>query len=323
LSTRFFFSRPANEALDRLVEVGGAARVGAAPRGEKRRFVHEVRQIRAGKTRRHRRDLLQVDVGAELHLLGMHLEDLQAPFLVRPVDQHLAVEAPRAQQGRIEDLGAVGGREQHESRARVEAVELDEQLVQRLLLLVVAAEAARAAHAPQRVKLVDEDDRWRLLARLLEQIAHARRADTDEHLHELRSRDREERHAGLACHGAREQGLAGARRSDEQHAFRHARSEPAVLPRILEELDHFLQLGLGLVHAGDIGEGDAGLVLDIDLGAALADAHEAAEPALLARHAPHQQIPDAEKDERRHHPGQHVPQESAFVHARELDVVLR
>ena len=38
--------------------------------------------------------------------------------------------------------------------------------------------------------------------RLLEQIAHPRGADADEHLDEVRARDREERHPGLAGDGA-------------------------------------------------------------------------------------------------------------------------
>ena len=90
----------------------------------------------------------------------------------------------------------------------------DEQLVQRLLLLVVAAAAGiGAAGAAERVELVDEDDAGRLLARLLEQVAHPRGADADEHLDEFRAVDREERHAGLARDGARQQRLAGAGRA--------------------------------------------------------------------------------------------------------------
>ena len=38
---------------------------------------------------------------------------------------------------------------------------------------------------PERVELVDEDDAGRHLARLLEQVAHPRGADADEHLDEL------------------------------------------------------------------------------------------------------------------------------------------
>ena len=121
---------------------------------------------------------------------------------------------------------------------RVEAVHLDQQLVQRLLLLVVAAQAGKgAARAAQRVELVDEDDGRRLGARLLEQVAHPRRAHADEHLDELAARDGEERHAGLARHRPGQQRLAGAGRADQQHALGHVRAQPAVLLRVLEEID--------------------------------------------------------------------------------------
>ena len=57
---------------------------------------------------------------------------------------------------------------------RLEAVHLDEQLVQRLLALVVAAAEAGAAVTADGVDLVDEDDAGRVLLALLEQVAHAR-----------------------------------------------------------------------------------------------------------------------------------------------------
>ena len=66
-------------------------------------------------------------------------------------------------------------------------------------------------------------------ARLLEQVAHARGADADEHLDELGAGDREERHLGLAGDRLGQQRLAGAGRADQEHALRHAPAEPAVL----------------------------------------------------------------------------------------------
>ena len=60
----------------------------------------------------------------------------------------------------------------------LEAVHLDEQLVQRLLALVVAAAEAGAAMAADGVNLVDEDDAGRVLLALLEQVAHAADAPT-------------------------------------------------------------------------------------------------------------------------------------------------
>src|ERR1700722_11234990 len=98
-------------------------------------------------------------------------EDLDASDLVGPVDQHLTVEAAGAQQCRIEDLGTICGCQQDDAGLRIETVELDQQLVERLLLLVMAAaHRIGGAGASERIELVDEDDRRRLLARLLEQI---------------------------------------------------------------------------------------------------------------------------------------------------------
>src|SRR5580704_272421 len=115
----------------------------------------------------------------------MDLEDLQPARAVRPVDQHLAIKTPGPQQGWIEHLRAIGGADQDYAARRIEAVELGEQLIERLLLLVIAAVSAGRAASPQRIELVDEDDAGRRLSRLLEQVADPRGADADEHLDEL------------------------------------------------------------------------------------------------------------------------------------------
>src|SRR5262252_11003225 len=88
----------------------------------------------------------------------MYLQDFQPSGSVGAVDHHLAVKPSGPQQGGIEHLRAIGGGEQDHARARIEAVELGEQLVERLLLLVITAECARYAATPQRVELIDEDD---------------------------------------------------------------------------------------------------------------------------------------------------------------------
>ena len=70
---------------------------------------------------------------------------------------------------------------------RLEAVHLDQELVQRLLALVVAAAEPRAAVPADGVDLVDEDDAGGVLLALLEEVAHAAGADADEHLDEVRA----------------------------------------------------------------------------------------------------------------------------------------
>ena len=123
----------------------------------------------------------------------MNAQDLGTPFLVRAVDEDLAIETPSAEQRRIEDFGAVGSGKDHDSRARIEAIHFGEQLIEGLLLLVVPpGMRSHTARPAKGVEFIDENNSRRSAARLCEQIAHARRAHTHKHLHELGARNVEE-----------------------------------------------------------------------------------------------------------------------------------
>ena len=135
-----------------------------APHGEQRRFVHEVREVGAAHARRPARQHVEVDVVADLLVAEVHREDVLALVLRRERHEDLAVETTRAQQRGVEDVGPVGRGHHHDALGGLEAVHLGEHLVERLLALVVAAAEAGAALAADRVDLVDEDDRGRLLA---------------------------------------------------------------------------------------------------------------------------------------------------------------
>src|ERR1035438_7424162 len=134
-------------------------------------------------------------------------------------------------------------------------VHFNQQLVESLLALVVSAAQARAAMAADGVDFVDEDDAGSVLLALLEQVAHAAGAYAHEHLHAVRTGDGEERHAGLAGDGARQQRLAGAWRADQQHTLGNTSAQLLKLLRLAQEFDDFLQLLLGLFHARDVLEG--------------------------------------------------------------------
>ena len=86
-------------------------------------------------------------------------------------------------------------------------------LTERVFSLVAAStEAALVARPRYGVDLVDEDDAGRALARLLEEVPHARRADADEHLDEVRAGHGEEGDVALTGRRLREERLAWRRR---------------------------------------------------------------------------------------------------------------
>ena len=143
-------------------------------------------------------------------------------------------------------------------RRRVEAVHLGQDLVERLLALVVAAAEADAAgaRAPDRVELVDEDDRRRGSLACLKR-SRTREAPTPTIA--STNSDAEIEKNGTPASPAtalRQQRLAGAGRAREQHAARDPPAEPAVAVGVLEEVDDLGQLLLRLVDAGHVGERD-------------------------------------------------------------------
>ncbi len=233
----------------------------------------------------------------------MDRQDLFATEQVGLVDHDLAVEAAGAQQRRVEDVGPVRRGDQDDARPHIETVHLDQQLVQRLLALVVTTAHAGAPVPSDGVDLVHEDDRGGVGLGLLEQVTDARGTDTDEHLDEVGAGDREERHAGLAGDGAGEQGLAGPGRAEQQRALGDLGAHGLELLGALEEVLDLAQLLDGLVGAGDVGEGDLRRVLVDHLGLGLAELHDAAATPLHLLHEEEEQPEDQ-------HEGQQVEQQA-------------
>ena len=237
------------------MEVLGLERLGAAAGREDRGLVQEVGEHRAGEPVRLAGDLLEVGRDAQRLVPRMDVEDLPTALHVRHADVDLPVEAAGPQHRRIEDVDPVRRGDDDHVVGRREPVELDQQLVQRLLAFLVAVRAA--ARLSDGVELVEEDDPAAQLPGLGEEIADPLRADADVFLDELRARRVVERDAGFGRDPASEHRLAGARRPPQQDPARDPGAEPAEAVRRAQELDRLGQLELGLVAAGDVVEGDA------------------------------------------------------------------
>ena len=205
--------------------------------------------------------LKSTSVGERL-VARVDLEDPLAAADVGRRDEDLAVEASGPQQRRVELLEQVRGGDHDHVLARGEAVELDQQLVERLVALAGDVEAAVAADG---VELVDEHDRGRLLARRLEQAPDPGRADADEHLDERGRRLGEEGRARLVRDRLGEQRLAGARRPVQQDALRDLRADLAEALGVAQVVDDLAQLILGLVGAGDVAPRDRRRGVGLDL----------------------------------------------------------
>jgi hypothetical protein len=163
-----------------------------------------------------------------------------------------AIETPRPHQGRIEHIRTVGGSQQDHARVFGEAIHLGEQLVKRLLTLIVAAADACAALAAHRIDLIDEHDAGSLFFGLAEQIAHTAGAHTHKQLHEFGSGHGKKRHPRFPGDRLGEEGFARARRTHQQHTFGNAGTHGGEPLRLLQERHNFLEFLFRLLNTRHI-----------------------------------------------------------------------
>jgi hypothetical protein len=181
-----------------------------AARGQQSGLVDEVGKVGAGEPGVPRAMVLAFDIGAS-GTLRMCTEDFLTARDVGIRHHDLPVKTARTQQRRVQNVRTVGRRNQDDAFIGFKAVHLHQQLVERLLALVIAAAKARATGTAHGVDLVDEDDAGRVLLGLFEHVAHTAGADANEHFHKIRTGNGEEGHARFTGNGARQQRLTGAR----------------------------------------------------------------------------------------------------------------
>src|SRR6478609_6368380 len=128
----------------------------------------------------------------------MDPQNFLAPFHVGKIDGDLAIETAGAEQSRIENIGPVSGSDDNDAFLGIESVHFDEQGIEGLFALIVAASDAMAAMTTDRVNFVDENNAGRRFLSLLKHVANPASADADKHLDEIGAADREEWDISLA-----------------------------------------------------------------------------------------------------------------------------
>jgi len=200
-------------------------------------------------------------------------KDALTALEVGKVDGDLAIEPAGTEEGLIQNVDTVGGGNGNDAGVAIETVHLDQDLVDGLLPLIVAAGETGTTLTTDGIDLIDEDDAGSILLGLAEDVTDTGGTDTHEHLDELGTRDGDEGNAGLTSDGLGQEGLTGTRRSVQDDTTGDAASIGRIHLGLLEEVDDLGKLKLGTVATGDVLEGDAGVGDHLDLGLGLAKAH--------------------------------------------------
>ena len=188
-------------------------------RGEERRLVDQVGQIGAREARRAAREHLEVDIGRQRDPPRVDREDLLPPLDVGPRHHHLAVEAAGTEQRGVEHVGRL-----------VAAIRITPSLVSKPSISTRSwfSVCSRSSWPPPspapRCRPTASISSMKMMQGACflpcsKRSRTRRGADADEHLDEVRARDREERHVGLAGDGLGEQRLARAGRPARRTPF--------------------------------------------------------------------------------------------------------
>ena len=221
----------------------------------------------------------------------MHFENLLASLNIRVGDNDLPVKTSWAQQSWVKNIGPVSGRHKDHPFVGLKAIHLNQQLVERLFALVIATAKACATMASDRVDFVNEDNARRVLLGLFKHIAHAAGTNAHEHFNKVRTGNRKEGNIGFARNGASQQCFTCSRRANQKRALRNFSAEALKFVGVLEEVNDFDQVFLGLIYAGHIIEGHSALLFREQFSLGLAKAHGLAGARL---HLPDEKYPDAD-----------------------------
>ncbi len=154
-----------------------------------------------------------------------------------------------------------------------------------------------ATLATDGVDLIDEDDAGGGFLGLLEHVTYPGGTDTDEHLHEIGTRNSEERHLGLTRNGLGQQGFTGTGRAYQQYAGRDLATQFLEFARVAQIIDQLLHLFLGFIATCNIGKGSLDLIFTHQASLALAKRHGTFATAAL--HLTHEEDPDTDQQQHR------------------------
>mmetsp|Transcript_7696 Transcript_7696/g.26505 ORF Transcript_7696/g.26505 Transcript_7696/m.26505 type:complete len:458 (+) Transcript_7696:35-1408(+) len=192
---------------DALVEVLVVHLRGVPPEREHASLHAYGLELRAVEVLGAPAQLVKVDVRVDVHLPGVDLQDSRAGLLVRVGELDLAVQSATPHQRGVQDVGPVGGGDDLDLCVGGESVQLVQELQHRSLHLPVPGELRVEPLGPDRIDLVDKYDTRGLLLREGKGVSHELGAVSDEHLHELGSRELQKGGVGLGGAGPSDQGL--------------------------------------------------------------------------------------------------------------------
>ena len=144
----------------------------------------------------------------------MNLQNGKAFIGLWQRNNDLAIETTWTEQCSIKNVWAVRCSHDNDAFCCFEAIHFGEQLIERLLTLIVSAAKSCSTLSSDGINFVDENNGASHFCCLLKQVAHAACANAHEHFHEVGTSDRKKTNSCFAGNCSSEQRFTCSRRSN-------------------------------------------------------------------------------------------------------------
>ena len=161
-------------------------------------FINHIGKICTNCTACSQCNRIQIHTLIQMYILRMNLQDLHTSLQVRLIYDNSTVKTSRTKKRLIQNLRTVRSTQYQNTLRSIETIHLRQQLVQRLLTLLITSTVFTVTASPNGINFIDKNNTWCILGCFLKQISYTGSSDTDIQFNKVRSGKREERHLGFS-----------------------------------------------------------------------------------------------------------------------------
>ena len=148
-------------------------------------FIYQIGKVSSGAAGCILCDSFQINILRHFDCFCMHPQNRLSAGNIRQFEWNAPVKTPWPQQRFVKNFRFVRCRQDHHAFFRGKTVHFIQQLVERLVPLIISGDSRQVTALADRIDFINEDDAGGFCLGLIEQISHPGCSDTDKHLHKF------------------------------------------------------------------------------------------------------------------------------------------
>ncbi len=190
----------------------------------------------------------------------MNPENLLPPFNIGKSYSYLAIKTTGSKKGWIQNVRTVCCSDNDDTLLSIKSVHLNKKRIQSLLPFIMTTSHAMSTVTPNSVNFVYKNKTRRIFLPLLKHIADPTSSNPYEHLHEVRTTNREKRDVRLARNSARQKSFTSPWRPYHENSLRNCSTKSLELSGVAKKIDNLKKFLFCLLNSSNVLESHLMLV---------------------------------------------------------------